>query len=240
MDAILKTSQEELFLQSGHYLVLHFSQGYACFRVTDVEWANLEPWPLGAVAALSNLTDYDQVQDANANHYLEPLDNLLIYHTFWGVTPATARIYVQYPGRADLGSILSTPRTITGDIGYIDGHKSPFWGPMSRATEVISVKDKYPQFQVYNPTGDDYVNVMMNFDQRHYRYQIIRDPGLIKDLISGKQARKLYTMGGAWPNPMDVPQWLRTDLDKITVTDPVTRRATQVDYMNYTMSVVGG
>jgi hypothetical protein len=238
MDAILKTHHEDLFLQSGYLLALRFKEGYACFRIEDVEWSNLEPWPLGAVAAAGSLTEYDQVQDANANHYLEPFDRQLIYHSFWGVTPAPARIFVQFPGRTDIGSMLSTPRTLTGDVGYIDGHKSPFWGPYSKATEIITVKEKYPQFQVLNPTGDAFVNVMLNFDQRHYTYQIIRDPNMIRDMILNKVAAKKYTMGPGWA-PMAAPLWLTQDLGKLVIPAAPGKPATPVDYMKYSLSVIG-
>ena len=239
MDAILKVSHEDLFLQQGYLLALRFKEGYACFRINDVEWSNLEPWSLGAVAAGGNLADYDQVQDANSNHYLEPFDKLLIYHSFWGVTPAPARVFVQFPGRTDVGSMLSTPRLISGDIGYIDGYKSPFWGPYSKATEIITVRDKYPQFQVLNPTGDAITNVMVNFDQRHYTYQIMRDPNLLRDMLLGKVIAKKYTMGPAW-TMMSCPEWLRDLLGQLTVTDPVTKRPAKVDYLAYTEGVVTG
>lgn len=226
MDAVLKTSHEDLFLQQGWLLALHFAEGWACFRIVDLEWANLEPWSLGAVLAGANLVDYDQVQDVNANHYLEPYDTKLIYHSFWGVTPAPARIFVQYPGRTDLGSILSAPRILTGDIGYVDGHTSPFWGPYSKKTELFTVKERYPQFQALDPTGDNFANVMVNFDQRHYTYQIITDRALIKDMLVGSRTVKKYTMGPASSKTMTIPDWLQK-----AVTSPL---------LDYSLNVMAG
>lgn len=211
--AILQTSHEDLFLDQGNFLSLGFIEGWVCFRVTHREWSSLEPWSLGAIAALSNLAAWNEVQDANARHYLEPHDETLIYHSFWGVTPTRARIYAQYPPRADLGSSLATPRTITGDIGYIDGEKSPFYGPFSPKTEIISVHDKFPAFQAYNPLNDVMYNVMLNIDQWHYRYQIIKDRNVIKDLLVGTRRVKKYTMGQAWPNATTIPNWLE---DRVT------------------------
>ena len=219
MDAILKASQEELFLKPGQFLALRFKEGYACFRIMDIEWSNMQSWPLGAVAAGGNLTDYNPIQDPQENHYLEPADKQMIYHTFWGVTPSPARIFVQFPGRQDIGSMKLTPRLINGNIGFIDGYKSPFWGPYSRATEVITVRDVYPQFQCFNPTGDAMTQVLMNFDQRHYTYSIIKSQATIAAIVSGKQPRKMYTMGPAWNSPMACPEWLR---DLLTKRDPKT------------------
>lgn len=207
--SLLKTSHEDLFLVQGFLLALGFYEGWACFRINHKEWANLEPWSLGAVSALDNLSAYNEIQDAQSRHYLEPHTESLIYHSFWGVTPTRARIFVQYPPRADIGSILSVPRTETGNVGYIDGQKSPFTGPFSLATEIFTVKEKYPQVQVYNPLNDAMYNVMLNFDQRHYSYTIIKDKDLIKSMLIGNRQVKKYSMGPAWPNVMTIPTWLK-------------------------------
>jgi len=207
--SLLKTSHEELFLEQGWLLALGFYEGWACFRIKHREWANLEPFSLGEVTALSNLDAYNEIQDTQSRHFLEPHAEDLIYHSFWGVTPPRARIYIQYPPRADIGSVLSVPRSETGEVGYIDGQKSPFYGPFSNATELFTVREKYPQVQVYNPLNDDMYNVMLNFDQRHYTYTIIKNVDLIKSILLGTTRRKLYTMGTAWPNVMTIPTWLK-------------------------------
>lgn len=206
--SLLKTSHEDLFLEQGWLLALGFDKGWVCVRITHKEWGNLEPWSLGAVAAGGNLAAFNEVMDVNSRHYLEPHDELLIYHSFWGVTPSPARIFVQYPPQVDLGSVLAIPRTIVGDIGYIDGKKSPFNGPFSTATELLTVKEKFPQFQAYNPLNDAMYNVMLNFDQRHYRYVVIKEKSLIRNILLNNVRRKLYTMGPAFPNATTLPNWL--------------------------------
>jgi len=215
--SLLKTSHEDLFLDQGHLLALGFLEGWACFRIKHREWANLEPWPLGVVTALANLAGYNEIQDTQSRHFLEPHDEGLIYHSYWGVTPTRARIYVQYPPRADIGSMLSVPRSETGDVGYIDGAKSPFNGPFSNATELFTVKEKYPQVQAYNPLNDDMYNVMLNFDQRHYTYTIIKNIDLIKSMLIGTARAKRYTMGTAWPNVMTIPDWLKNAVGSIVI-----------------------
>lgn len=226
MEAILKTSHEDLFLEQGYLLALGFYEGWVCYRLLHKEWANLQPWSLGTVAALGNLSAYNEVQDAQSRHYLEPHDEGLIYQSFWGVTPTPARIYVQYPPRDDLGSVLATPRSITGDVGYIDGRKSPFDGPFSAATEIITVHERYPALQVYNPLNDSMYNVMLNFDQRHYTYELIKDKDLIKDMLVGNRRVKKYTMGTAWPNAMTLPEWLKKLLGS--------------ELLKYSLDVIGG
>lgn len=231
---VLKSNHEDLFLEVGYLLLLQFQQGFVPFRIAGREWSNLEPWSLGAVAARSNLGQWDSLQDVNADHYLEPPFEALIYHTFWGVTPTRARVYTQFPPQTDIGSMRQNPRTInpvagsvgTGDIGYIDGEKSPYWGPYSRKTELFTVKEKYPQFQVYNPLFDAMYNAMLNFDQYQYTYQIITDKALVKEMLIGRTPVKKYTMGLAHPNPTPIPDWLK--------------KAVTPEMLQYTIDVMGG
>ena len=211
MKSVLVESHESLFLEPGYLLLLQFYEGFVPFRITGRQWSNLDPWALGAVAALGNLAaGYNDLLVAVNQRYLEPYDQLLIYHTFWGVAPTKARAFLQYPPNVDTGSMLNNPRTITGDVGYIDGKKSPYEGPFSRATELYTVKERYPQFQIYNPTNDAIQNAKMRFDQWQYTYQIITDLALVKEMVLGKVMRKTYTMSNALPNVMTVPDWLKT------------------------------
>lgn len=209
---LLKQSHEDKFLEQGWLLALAFKEGWACFRVQQKEWSNLEPFSLGGCAAQGNLVAWSEVQDAQTRRYLEPPVDDLIYHTFWGVTPAPARIYLQYPPRSDIGNMLEIPRTITGDIGYIDGNRSPFNGPFSEASELITINERYPAFQVYNPLPDAMYNVMLKFDQRQYTYIIIKNRPLISSMLVGSQRVKKYTMGQAYSNPMNIPKWLSDDV----------------------------
>ena len=210
MDTVLlKQSHEDLFLDQGWLLALGFKEGWACFRVLHREWANLRPFSLGAVATVSNLAAYNEVMDSQSRRYLEPHDEDLIYHTFWGVTPKAARMKVQYPPREDLGSMLSVERSETDDVGYIDGYDSSYRGPYSLKTEIFTVKEKYPAFQVYNPLPDAMYNVMLSFDQRQYTYNIVKDKDLIKNMLIGGVRVKKHTMGRGWPSPTTIPKWLQ-------------------------------
>lgn len=206
---LLKRSHEDLFLEQGWLLALGFAQGWACFRIAHKEWSRLKPYSLGAVAALGNLATADDLWDAASRRYLEPFDNQLIYHTFWGVTPPRARIFTEYPPRAALGSMVNVARTTDGEVGYIDGDDSPFDGPFSLDTELLAVKEGYPQVQAYNPLNDAMYNVMMHFAQRHYRYTIIKNRELIKEMLIGNRRVKKFTMGRAWPDAMSIPDWLK-------------------------------
>lgn len=233
MDAVLKVSHEDMFLETGYLLLLQFQQGFAPFRITGKQWANLKPWPLGAIAARSNLANFDSIQDTQSNHFLEPYTNDIIYQTFWGVTPASTRIMAQYPPRTDLGSMQQNPRpinptgiTAAGDVGYIDGTISPYRGPFSKKTEIFTVKEKYPQFQAFNPLYDAIYNAMLSFDQYQYSYDIITDKALVKDMLVGRVPVKKYTMGLAYPNATPIPDWLQ--------------RAVTPDMLKYTLAIMAG
>jgi len=234
MEAILKTSHEDLFLENGFLLALGFKDGWVCLRIQDREWANLEPWSLGALTALGSLASYDLIQTPapESQRYLEPFDQSLIYHTFWGVTPGQVRIYPEYPPRTALGSMLSSARSVGGNVGYVDGRKSPFNGPFSKATELFTVRERYPEFQAYNPTNDAVYNVMMNFEQRHYTYQILTEKGTIKEMLAGRLTVKKYTMGSTWPQPMTLPDWLKNAV--------ISGQPKGYDPLKYSLDVMSG
>ena len=212
--SVIVPSHESYFLEQGYFFALGFKEGWMVGRVKQKTWATLQPWALGPVAALGNLAAWDEIQDANSRHYLEPYNPDIIYHTFFGVTPTQAQIKLQYPVRTDIGSMLSIARTLTDGVGIIDGYKSPFWGPYSEATELFTVKDQYPAFNIYNPTNDAIVNAMLNFDQRQYTYEIIKDRNLIKDILVGTRRVKKYTLG-TLPLQMDTPGWLVDRINKL-------------------------
>ncbi|MBA7684905.1 hypothetical protein ES703_93318 [subsurface metagenome] len=52
-------------------------------------------------------------------------------------------------------------------------------------------------------------NVLLNFDQMHYRYVVIKNKDLIRSMLTGATRVKKYTMGPAWPNATTIPDWLK-------------------------------
>jgi len=218
MEAILKESHENRWLEQGWYLALQFVEGWVCFRVTGREPSGLRPFSLGTVLAGGNLASWSEIIDGQARRMLMPRVDSLIYHHFWGVTPDKAKIYTQFPPRDDLGSLVGETRTITGDIGYTDGDQSPYNGPLSVDTELFTINERYPAFNVHNPLTSTMANVMLQFDTMKYTYVIIKNRGLISDMLVGQRKVKKYTMGRAEPNPMSVPQWLQRLVGKDLLT----------------------
>lgn len=206
--ALLKQSHEDRFLEIGYYLGLQFNSGWVVSRILGREWANLRPFPVGIVAAGGHLANWNEIQDATGQWYLRPSKRELWYHTFWGVNTPNARVYVRFPTKNDIGSLTTTTRLIDGDVGYVPGEDSPYEGPFSVKTELFTVYERYPGFQVSNVTGDGFANVMFNFDTMKYTYQLIKDKRLIEQLLVGGKTCKKYTVGPVDPAPTTIPKWL--------------------------------
>jgi hypothetical protein len=211
MDAILQESHKTRWLEAGWYLALQFSEGHVVFRIKGREFSNMKPFSLGAVAAGANLAAWTQIQDAQARFFLMPQSQGFIYHHFWGITPPKARGYIQYEPTQDVGNLLSLTRGITlanGNIGYVNGDMSPYEGPYSPETELFTVFQKYPAFNVLNPVTDAMANVKMAFETMKYSYTIVTNQATIKSLLVGNQKVKKYTMGRVDPDAIKLPQWL--------------------------------
>jgi len=209
MDTVLlKESHENLWLKEGYLLALQFSNGWACFRITGWEPSNVKPYSLGAVAAASNLADWDEITDANNRRYLMPPEEHWINHVFYGVNKPKARIYFQYPTRQDRMNLVAVQRSITGDVGYIDGEMSPYDGPFSVKSQLFTVHELYPAYQCYNPLPDAMDNVMLNFDIMRYSYVIIKNRDFIRDILTLKRPGRLHTVAGIDPSPARMPDWL--------------------------------
>ena len=208
--ALLRQSHEDLFLVPGYYLALQFKTGFVVSRILGREWSNLKPYSVGAVSAGGHLSAWNEIKDSTDKHYLEPSGKWMWYHTFWGINTPNARVYVQFPTKADIGSLVATTREIDGDVGYIQGEESPYEGPFSQRTELITVTERYPAFQVSNVIEDDFPNVLFHFDTRKYSYQLIKDKRLIEELLLGKRQCKKFTVGPVDPQPTSVPMWLET------------------------------
>jgi hypothetical protein len=227
--SILQQSHRDFFLEEGFLFALQFNQGWVVFRVMGKEDSQLRPWNLGGGSgcpALGNLSAWDEIQDSQNRHYLEPAKYGQIKHIFWGVSPPKARIYLQYPTRVDRNSLLPITRTLTDDVGYVNGEDfigSPYDGPFSSKTELFTVREWWPAFQAYNPTEYTMNYVLMNFDVRTYTYNIVTDQAFIKDCLTGVRRCRKYTVGGI-DIPMNIPAWLQNDLP--------------TSYLAYTQSVM--
>jgi len=206
--SLLKESHENFWLQEGHFIALQFEQGWIVFMITGREHSNLRPFSLGGCSALSNLSDWNEVKDSADRKYLQPTKEAFLKQAFWGITPAKARVFFQYPSRQDRWSLIAVTRTITGDVGYIDGEMSPFHGPFSPKTEIWTVYQLYPAFQIYNPTNDRMLDVKLQFDLMSYTYKIITDKAAIRDFLAGERRVRKHTIGGLDPRAATCPDWL--------------------------------
>lgn len=206
--SLMKESHENFFLKEGYLLALQFAQGWVCFRILGWEPSNVKPYSLGPVAAAGNLAAWNEIVDAGPRRYLMPPEERWIYHSFYGVNKPKARIYIQYATRQDRMNLVAVQRTITGDVGYIDGEMSPFDGPFALKTQLFAVHELYPAFNCYNPLPDAMDNVMLNFDVMRYSYALIRNRDIIRDILTLKRPGRLHTVAGIDPEPARIPDWL--------------------------------
>lgn len=213
LTAILKESHENYWLKEGYLLSLQFATGWVVFRILGWEPSNVKPYSLGVpadypLAAASNLASWDEIVDGSGRRYLMPPEERWIYHSFYGVNKPKARIYFQYPTRQDRMNLVAVQRTITGDVGYVDGEMSPFDGPFALKSQIFTVHELYPAFQCYNPLPDTMDNVMLNIDIMRYSYVIIKNRDLIRDILTLKRPGRLHTVAGIDPSPARCPDWL--------------------------------
>ena len=222
---LLKESHENLFLKEGYLLALQFQQGWAVFRILGWEPSNVKPYSLGAVSASSNLSGWDEITDSGNRRYLMPPEEHWIYHSFYGINKPKARIFFQYPTRQDRWNLVAVQRTITGDVGYVDGEMSPYDGPFALKTQLFTFHELYPAFNCYNPLPDAMDNVLLNFDIMRYSYLIIKNKELIHDILTLKRPGRLHTVAGIDPVPATMPDWLSALVGK--------------ELLNYTKTIMG-
>ena len=210
LTAILKESHENYWLKEGYLLALQFATGWVCFRILGWEPSNVKPYSLGtALAGGANLAAWNEIVDGGGRRYLMPPEERWIHHIFYGVNKPKARIFFQYPTRQDRMNLVAVQRTITGDVGYVDGEMSPYDGPFALKSQIFTVHELYPAFQCYNPLLDVMDNVMLNIDIMRYSYVIIKNRDLIRDILTLKRPGRLHTVAGIDPGPARCPDWLR-------------------------------
>jgi len=190
------------FLKPGHYLAVAFKEGPVFFRVTGREIMSYEPYEVGKVDAGDTSEWIEPTKPGSSDRLLEPEQRRFILHTFVGVAPEEAEVYLDFPPRIARFNLRGT-RAVPDNTKWIDGVISPFEDPDARA-ELISFVDLYPAFKIANQSGRD-IYAMLSFDIAKYTYRIIRDTKLIDMLIEGKKACKIYT----FLEPYEAPDWLK-------------------------------
>ena len=191
---------DEMFLKPGHFLGVAFQEGPVFFRITGREIMSYEPYEVGAVQA-GNTSGWFVPQDDRGNRILEPEREKYILHSYVGVAPEEAEVYLNFPPRVARFSLIGT-RQVPGKTKWIDGVNSPFEEPNERG-ELISFVDLYPEFNVANPSSRD-IYAMLDFEIAKYDFRIITDRDLVEKLIEGTKKCKFYT----FLQPYQMPDWL--------------------------------
>ena len=191
---------DEMFLKPGHFLGVAFQEGPVFFRITGREIMSYEPYEVGTVQA-GNTSGWFVPQDSRGNRILEPEREKYILHSFVGVAPEEAEVYLNFPPREARYNLIGT-RPVPGKTKWIDGVNSPFEDPNERS-ELVSFVDLYPEFNVANPSSRD-IYAMLDFEVAKYDFRIITDRNLLEKLIEGTKKCKFYT----FLQPYQMPDWL--------------------------------
>ena len=191
------------FLDQGYILGLGFDEGVLFFEIMSREPKYFE-YTFDTIDAGSALSDWTDMPKDSTRRYLEPTDKKQIYQLYYGIKPTAAWLYLRFPSYTDRWTLID--QIIPGNTnGALPGDLSPYEKP-SIATELFTLKDIYPKFQIYNPT-DEAITPVMRVIGMSYEYIVIRDKKAIKDYLEGRRRRKLYFLGGNEPHTK-APQWL--------------------------------
>ncbi len=167
---------EEYYLKDHDILGLIFEKDNSAhifyFRIDRTEPSNF-PYSFGSISASGN-SGWIDLQDSSTNTYfLEPDDENVINHFFYGISPSRAEVYFQYPKDVDRWKLFGS-RAVGSQHGVIFGWESPYRHPHPK-TEFITVYGKRPAMNVYNPTSSAQT-IRVMFYARTYRVEIIESP----------------------------------------------------------------
>lgn len=209
-----KPNYETYFLLEGHFLGLRFDQGFVFFRILGRERSNIKPFDLGSVSGFTAQSSFNRIQASSGDELLDPFSEDYINHFFVGIKPANVRIYVNFPAgdarmslRGSRPVPAAVPTVAEESIGYIDAAESPYEEP-GVSTEIITVRQLYPEYKAFNPTNTSIPEVLLHFPIMRYRYKLITDTAMAKQFLDGQRRCRFYSIGGVVPTSM--PDWLAT------------------------------
>jgi len=140
------------------------------FRIERIE-PTVYPYSFGSIAS-SDSSGWIDLKDSSTNTYfLEPDDESIINHFFYGISPSRAEVYLQYPKGIDRWKLYGS-RTVGSQHGAIFGWESPYKYPQPK-TELITVKGKRPAMNVYNPMSSAQT-IRVMFYVMTYRVSLIK------------------------------------------------------------------
>jgi len=222
-EAITRRFDESEWLVPGFFLGLLFDEGYTVFRIVGAELTQIKPYVIGDVAAnnvaAATFNDIrNGVAPAPGGAMLDPRSRDTIEHCIMSVNYKRARVYTNYPSRTGAIGELERDREIPGaaipranperNTAYWDGEDSPVEDPDPMWTRFFTVKDCWPEFQIFNPTNDPMSQVHLHFKICKYTYVVVKDRTKIRDMVNADRRWRQWPMGGV--HPMRCPDWLKS------------------------------
>lgn len=170
------------------------------FKVTRVEPADYK-FTYDDVLAGKTANFLDLVDDSST-FILDPVEDTIINHFFWGISPSRCEVYLQYPKDVDRGSLAGT-RALGSGNGMIDGNQSSYLCPSIR-TETVSIKDVRPAYGLFNPSLETISPAQMLYVMK-YRVDWMAAKELTEQQLA---RRRIIAVGGI--GLIDAPAWLQT------------------------------
>lgn len=188
-----------LIMLRGSIRAVHF------FRVWATEY---KPFTFafngGAVIAAAAGSGWVEPLTVNNDVILQPPYTWQINHLFFGITPSTALLYLQYPMGSQKNSLVGTPLN-TNEIAAQTGRLNS-WDYPSLETELITVNEIRPALQVYNPSGAAQI-ITIKIHAMQYGHEPIAPT--VEEM---RRARVISCYG---VDPVNAPGWLERSVPDV-------------------------
>ena len=203
--------REDLSLKPNQRLVLvHPSEGYLpllvesrvpFYMIFDRILANAGVTTLAANGTIDGIQPFDSIN----RDELEVKSRNLLYHLFMGISPASLKVYMEYPK----GTVQRVPDnqnfSPTAKYGFVNGWQSPFQCPGPAGEILLPWGRNTTGWRFHNPLTTAVTQPLLKFQGYTYKVSVIRNTDLVQSILEerpGAYASK-KPIGGLTGFPYD-------------------------------------
>ncbi len=182
-------AREELTLKPNHRLILvHPTRGFLPFvvqyrqpfyMVYDRVLNQAGVTSFAAAATASSLQLFDSIN----RDELEIKSRALLYHLFMGVSPASFKVYFEYPKGTSQRIPDNQNSSATSKYGYVDGWQSPFCDPSPAGELVLPWGRNTTGWTFHNPLTLAIAQPLLKFVGYTYKVRVIRNVDLVQAIL---------------------------------------------------------
>lgn len=199
----------------GHFIGLHWDEGWWFLQVLGSSKLELKPWILlnnegnRTTIPANTSGNQDEIQDSNSRRLLEPnkSERNLVHQILVGVSPSRMQVLPFFGRDQNLG--LETSAQLGEDELWLTGFDSPYNNP-SEQSEVFYVNDMTAlKLQAFNPM-DEAQEARVSFFINKVRYATVTDVNMMKAMLQGQVPSRKHMMGLGAQNrhQLKTPEWL--------------------------------